>query len=477
MTSFIGRTTEIQRIRQLLEKATASLVVVSGRRRVGKSSLIEHFGQDYSMLSFEGLSPRQAITTQDQLDEFARQLARQCQAPYRRFSDWGDALHALSQHTQKGQKVILLDEISWMALEDPDFPGKIKIAWDKYFKKNPKMILFLCGSVSTWIKKNIVNNTGFHGRISLKLNLRELPLNICKKFWGRYENKISNLEKLRLISVTGGIPKYLEEINPKITAEENIRRMAFTEGGILFNDFTDIFTDTLMRKSDIYEKIVRLLSDGPVESRDIAKKIGTPKGKYLSELLDELKTAGFISQNSSWNLRTGKSSKIAVYRLKDNYIRFYLKYIEPNIEKIISGNFSNYSLNSLPGWASIMSLQIENLVLNNRDKIKSLLNIMPDEIINDNPYLQRATSRQKGCQIDYLIQTRPDSLYVCEIRYSRNPIKRSIIEEVEEKINRLKVPKRISIRPILIYLGEVHDEVLDANYFNRIINIEDLLVD
>lgn len=124
-----------------------------------------------------------------------------------------------------------------------------------------------------------------------------------------------------------------------------------------------------------------------------------------------------------------------------------------------------------------MSLQIENLVLNNRDKIKSLLNIMPDEIINDNPYLQRATSRQKGCQIDYLIQTRPDSLYVCEIRYSRNPIKRSIIEEVEEKINRLKVPKRISIRPILIYLGEVHDEVLDANYFNRIINIEDLLVD
>jgi hypothetical protein len=427
------------------------------------------------MLAFEGLSPRKAITSQDQLDEFSRQLSRQCQVPYRRFSDWGDAFLELSKHTQQGRNIVLLDEISWMALEDPDFPGKVKIAWDKYFKKNPKLIFFVCGSVSAWIKNNIVNNTGFHGRISLKLNLRELPLSVCKNFWQPYESKISNVEKIKVISITGGIPKYLEEINPKIPAEENIRRMAFTEGGILFNDFTDIFTDTLLRKSDIYEKIVRLLSDGAVDSKDISKKIGVAKGKYLSELLDELKTAGFISKNCSWNLKTGKLSTIAEYRLSDNYVRFYLKYIEPNYERIVSGNFLDHSLTSLPGWASIMSLQIENLVLNNRSKIKSLLNIKPDEIICDNPYLQRASARNQGCQIDYLIQTKYDNLYLCEIRYSRNPIRKNVIDEVREKIYRLKIPRHTSIRPILIYLGEIHDEVLDANYFTQMINIEDLL--
>lgn len=100
---------------------------------------------------------------------------------------------------------------------------------------------------------------------------------------------------------------------------------------------------------------------------------------------------------------------------------------------------------------------------------------MPDEIICDNPYLQRANSRNQGCQIDYLIQTKYDNLYICEIRYSRNPIKKQVIDEVKEKINRLKIPRHTSIRPILIYLGEAHDEVLDANYFAQIINIEALL--
>lgn len=89
MAHFIGRTQEIQRLNQLLDKSTASFVAVYGRRRIGKSSLIEHFGKHHRMLSFEGLSPREAITTQDQLNEFSRQLSRQCKTPYRRFSDWG----------------------------------------------------------------------------------------------------------------------------------------------------------------------------------------------------------------------------------------------------------------------------------------------------------------------------------------------------------------------------------------------------
>ncbi len=122
-----------------------------------------------------------------------------------------------------------------------------------------------------------------------------------------------------------------------------------------------------------------------------------------------------------------------------------------------------------------MSLQVENLVLNNRSKIKSLLNIKPDEVICDNPYLQRATSRNQGCQIDYLIQTKYDNLYICEIKYSRSPIKKYVIDEVEEKINRLKIPRHTSIRPVLIYLGDIHDEVLDANYFTHVINMEELL--
>ena len=475
MKRFIGRENEQQLLEGMLEKHTASLAVVYGRRRIGKSSLIEHFGRNYPMLSFEGLSPRTGITKQDQLDEFSRQLARQCDTDFRRYTDWSDALYELSKHTQKGRIIVLLDEISWMGLEDPDFAGKIKIAWDKYFRKNPSLIFIVCGSVSSWIKEHIVNSTGFHGRVSLKLCLRELPLTVCKHFWGRYEKKISAAEKLQFIAVTGGIPKYLEEMNPRLTAEENIRRLAFMESGILFNDFTDIFTDTLIRKSSIYERIVRLLSDGPVDSKYVSKFLNVKKGGYLSSIMDELTTAGFISHYSSWNLKTGKLSQVSQYRLSDNYIRFYLKYIEPNTEQIIAGNFECRSLNSLLGWSAIMSLQIENLVLSNRKKIKTLLGVMPDEVICDNPYLQRGTKRKKGCQVDYMIQTKFDNFYLCEVKYTRSIIRWNIIDEMEEKIKSLCVPKRSSIRTVLIHLGDLHDEVLDANYFSHIINIEALM--
>ena len=359
-------------------------------------------------------------------------------------------------------------------MEDRDFAGKLKIAWDKYFKKNSKLILFVCGSVSAWIKDNFVVSKAFHGRVSVSLCLRELPINLCKQFWGQQSNKISISEILKILSITGGIPKYLEEIHPKLTAEENIRQLAFSESGILFNDFKEIFTDTLIRKSPLYEKIIRLLSEASYDSPTLSKKLDMPGGSYLSEILEELSIAGFISRHPLWNFNTGKESKTYLYRLSDNYLRFYLKYIEPNAGKIISGNFKERSLSSLPGWSSIMGLQIENLILSNRQIIKKLLHIKEDEIICDNPYLQRQTQRKKGCQIDYLIQTKFNNFYVCEIKFTQTILRSYVIDEIKEKIEKLKIPKNSSVRPVLIHFGDIHDEVLDADYFAAVIDMKQL---
>lgn len=472
MIDFIGRKEEYSQLQQLLKKKTASLVVVYGRRRVGKSRLIEVFGEKLHTLMFSGLAPREGITKQSQLDEFSRQLARQLNIPFKRYLDWSNAFYDLAMHTKKEHTLILLDEITWMAIEDPDFLGQLKNIWDLHFKKNPKLILTLCGSVSAWIQKNIIMSTGFHGRISLKLHLKEMKIEDCKYFWGKYQNSVSNHEKLKMLAVMGGIPKYLEEIDPTMPAEENIRRLAFSESGILFNDYTQIFTDTLQKKSNYYEKIIRLLKDGVLEAVKINKLLNIESGGFLSDYLEELTLSGFISRTSTWNLKNGKISKLSTYRLSDNYLRFYLNYIEPNTEQIMAGNFINRSMTSLPAWSTIMSLQIENLVLANRGKIKELLRILPEDVICDNPFFQRKTSKQKGCQIDYLIQTKYDSLYVCEIKYTRNIIYKDVIEEVKEKIRRMTIPKHFSIRTVLIYAGALHDEVIDADYFSATINLE-----
>ena len=144
-----------------------------------------------------------------------------------------------------------------MANGDKDFVGKLKGIWDTKFKKNNKLILVLCGSVSSWIEQNILNDKGFMGRISLSIELEEMPLYDCNKFWEK--KGVSSYDKFKLLSITGGIPRYLEEIQPHQTAEQNIKRMCFTKGGILLNEFEKIFADIFDKRAEDYKRIVKAL--------------------------------------------------------------------------------------------------------------------------------------------------------------------------------------------------------------------------
>jgi hypothetical protein len=122
-----------------------------------------------------------------------------------------------------------------------------------------------------------------------------------------------------------------------------------------------------------------------------------------------------------------------------------------------------------------MGLQFENLVVHNRKTVWKLLNILPDEIVMDGPFFQKETNRNPGCQIDYLIQTRFNTLYVCEIKFSKKPIDKKVIQDVEEKIKRLKAPRHFSMRPILIHVNGVDDSLIDEGYFDKIIDFGQLL--
>ena len=105
-----------------------------------------------------------------------------------------------------------------------------------------------------------------------------------------------------------------------------------------------------------------------------------------------------------------------------------------------------------------------------------LLNIRPEDVISEGPYFQRKTARQPGCQIDYLIQTRFDCLYVCEIKFSKDPIGFSVVKEVQQKMDRLVTPKNFSIRPVLIHVNGVTDDVLESEFFAKIIDFGKFLM-
>ncbi len=472
MTKFIGREEEFETLKALLKKKSASLIVVKGRRRIGKSRLLEEFA-DYvgTAFIFSGLAPTEQTTAQSQREEFASQFIKQFKKSPSNKESWHDLFWDVAQHSKAKQTLIILDEITWMGSHDPDFLGKLKNAWDLYFKKNDQLILAICGSSAAWIDKNILNSTGFLGRTSLILTLKELPLYDCAKFWNAENERTSSYEKLKVLAITGGIPRYLEHIDPSLSAEDNIRQLCFNENGILFDEFEKIFSDLFAPKNALYKNIVTCLVDGISDQATIASKVNLKVGGDISEYLDNLIKSGFVSRDFTWTLPKAKTSRLSHFRLKDNYSRFYLKYILPNRLNIDAGNMKNISLSSLLGWHSIIGLQVENLVLSNRHLVKMALKLNLNEIIYDNPYFQRKTAKQAGCQIDYLIQTKHNTLYICEIKFSNDKIGTQVIEEVKEKIKRLSIPRHFSYRTVLIHVNGISEVLYDMQYFSHIIDL------
>lgn len=470
---FVGREVEMARLKGLFDKRSASLIVVRGRRRIGKSRLLAEFGKEMKSFFFSGNPPVRKTTAQSQRNDFASQLERVGVGGVKA-GDWGNLFWHLSKETKKGIILIVLDEISWMGGKDPHFLGHLKTSWDLYFSRNPNIIIALCGSVSSWIEKNILSSMGFLGRISLDLVLEELPLKVCNGFWHPKENRITSYEKFKYLSVTGGVPLYLEQLKSNLTAEKNIQDLCFTKGGLLVREFDEIFSDLFSRTKNRHKEIILSLAKGPKELSQICKDLGKSLGGVFSKHLDELVKAGFVKRDFTWDLKTGKEGKLSRYRLSDNYMRFYLKYIAPNCSKIDKEIFSS-TMAQLPGWENIMGLQFENLVVHNRKILWDTLGILPDEIVMEGPFFQTSTSKQTGCQIDYMIQTRFHNLYICEIKFSKSPIGKKIIEEMESKRKNLKTPRYCAIRPILIHVNGIEESVLDERYFDKVVDFGELL--
>ncbi len=288
---------------------------------------------------------------------------------------------------------------------------------------------------------------------------------------------IATYEKLKVLSITGGIPKYLEEIDTRLSAEENIKRLCFRKGSILVEEFRQIFSDLFLRDSLFYKKIIETLVTGSKERNDICNILKIDPGGRISEYLKELELSGFITRDYTWNIKSGADSRSSHYRLSDNYLRFYLKYIDKNLSKINRNHFQFKSLISLPEWDTIMGFQFENLVLNNKPLIHQALNIKPEEIISENPFYQKKGHRYTGCQIDYMIQTKFSTLYICEIKFSKNAVNSSVINEVQKKISSLKYPKGYSCRPVLIHVNGVTEDIINSDYFVSIIDFSKYLED
>lgn len=473
---FIGRKHELERLQELHQKKTPNLVVVKGRRRVGKSRLIHFFAESQKkqrLWDFAGLAPAEGMDPQSQRDHFARQLAGHLKRPPFTFQDWSDAFEHLSHHVTAGD-IILLDEISWMGDQDPSFIPKLKAWWDK---QQLSLLVFFCGSVSTWIEENILKSTAFFGRINLTMTLEPLPIPDAHQLLRTAGFQGSDYDTYKLLSILGGIPWYLEQITPGQSADDLIKRLCFEKDSLLVLEFDRIFHDLFNGKGTSYKKILDSLKEGMKTLADVRKITAFPHSGTLSRFMEHLIIAGFVSRQNLWSFKTHKLLKQSLYRICDPYMRFYLKLIEPQRNKIDLNGFQDTPLSSLSGFDAHIGLQLEQLLLQNRNLLLKSVGIHPADLIAGGPFRQSKSTTKAGCQIDFLIQTTTKNLFVCEFKFKRRELGVEIITEVQEKVTALKVPRGFAVIPVLFHIGGVSSTVATRDYFYRIIDISDFLAE
>lgn len=465
---FWGREMECQLLREKNWRGHAQLIVVYGRRRVGKTSLVEYAYQDQPLWKFEGLEGEPVIR---QIQGFISDLALYTNNPdlkNQKVATWRDALGILSREISGKKLIIFLDEFQWLASMKSKLVSTFKFFWDNHFRKNKDLRFVLCGSVSSFMVKKVIRSKALYGRVDTEINLQPLGIKETDAFFAGQRSKD---EIIQINMIFGGIPQYLEELNPKFSLIQNLNEYAFRQHGFFFQEYRRLFISHFA-ENPIYEKMLFSLSEGPKSSEDLAKACTTTTGGSFTERLLDLELAGFIQRYIP--IDKGYKSKIVRYRIFDEYLHFYYRFILPYVQEIMSGQISMMQITNTNKYKQWQGLAFERLCLKNSTLLAKFLNFAGIKY-KCGAWFQRGTKASPGAQIDLLFDRADRVLTVCELKYVSELPARKLIENYEKRIARLlKVHHSYGIQKVLLLGRKIAVPRTIQGYFDEVLFAEDV---
>lgn len=468
---FTGRTYERELLLDIASKQTeACIIVVYGRRRVGKTELIEQTFADRQILKFEGIegqnTQRQQATVLSELSKYAEEPLLAKITP----DHWLDVFELIKPYVSTGPWTLYFEELQWLANYQTDFIADLKYAWDNFFKNNPQLILILCGSSPSFMIDKVLKSKALYNRSQHELPLKPFSLKETCDF---LKNK-SLSEVMDAYLLVGGMPEYLKRAQTESSILLSIAQQSFTPGGFFTHEYERIFTSSLASNIH-YQKIVEFLGLHHFASRlEIQKYLNINSGGTLSTLLLDLEESGLIQSYTPFDL--SENSKLVRYVISDAYLQFFYKFIKPKIKAIEAGDFIHNPLSAL-NFSALEKWKGFAFERFCRAQHRSIAKILGFEAVRyqHGAYFKRSISNltQSGFQID-LIFARDDKVYtVCEIKYLNSPVSKKVIAEFEKKIELLDPPKNISIHRVLITANGAEESLIKAHYFDRILTLED----
>lgn len=466
MGSFVGRDLELRDLKSW--KGDPRLTAIYGRRRIGKTRLVEEASRGMRFLKFEGLEDQSsAIQRRHFRDTLARHSGLQAHSSLRT-DRWEDLLIALSEHLGTRQTVVLMDEFQWMASERSELVSTLKYVWDNYFQKNNRIHLILCGSVSSFIVKKVIGSQALFGRIDRKINLRPLSVHeVARGFFPRS----SHDQVLKHFMVFGGIPKYLEMCDPDKSFDQNIIDLFFRPLAPLSNELDSLFISHFGKMSE-YARVIKFLADKKHSGRsDIIKHIELSSGGGMTQILTELELAGFIETCAF--IKGLQRTKEIHYRISDPFLRFVLKFVQPREKKLRALKKPLSILEALPAqpFRVWQGFAFETLCHAHTREIAEALGFGAIDF-----EVGCVASNKDTPEIDLVFVRADDVLTVCEIK-SGERVDRSAIDQVREQIRALELRTRKTVQAAMIARGQVDRAIPESRLFSRIIGIEALFRD
>lgn len=411
-----GREEECRKLQRCMENDEAQLVVVYGRRRIGKTYLINSFFQK----SFDFyLTGEYNAPAKNQLENFMLELNRRSKANNPLPKNWKDAFLSLREYLESLEEnekhVVFFDEMPWMDTEKSDFLPAFEYFWNSFGQTCRKLIFIVCGSATSWLVEHIDRNKGglFH-RKTCSLYLQPFTLGETEEYlqsrgicWSRYDIA-------QCYMILGGIPYYLSFLDRELSFNANIDALFFRKSADLGSEFDNLFR-TLFRNSAQYIRIVEALSRRRygVNKKELAQLSGLSYNGEFTKKIDQLVDSGFLRALSFFH------TKEISYQLSDYFTLFYFRFARDHYG--VDEAYWTHTIDH-PARHAWAGLTFEQLCSDHLAQIRQRLGIsgVLTEISTWRARGKENAENERGAQIDLVIDRRDHTISLCEAKYSLN---------------------------------------------------------
>lgn len=413
----IGRVEEWQRIEECMQSNTAQLIIVYGRRRVGKTFLInEFFDNDFSFKLTGAYNQPTAYQLRNFTAEYNRRTGQKIDVP----SDWVQAFEYLRNYLSSSKnhekKVVFFDEMPWLDTARSGFLDAFEWFWNDWASACNDLVFIVCGSATSWMITNLDENKGgLFNRQTCRMYLEPFTLAETEQFLVSKNINWSRYEIAETYMIMGGIPYYLNLLRSKLSYSQNIDSLFFRKNGELWDEFEHLYR-TLFSNSEKYISVVQTLSEktGGMNRNELSLKLGTAANGDLTKILNDLISCGFVRVSGFYK----KKKKDALYQLADYYTAFYFRYLKDHY-----GKDEHYWSNTIdnPARRAWAGLTFEQLCKDHIRQIKHRLGI--SGVLTDESVWYTKGDEElgiDGAQIDLVLERRDRIINLCEMKYSIN---------------------------------------------------------